>query len=91
MARGRPQRPYKCSWDGDLVEGLYKCPDGPWRINATGEKFSEPDERRAVQRFYEAEARHKAKAEPVLLPILRTDPIVFRPRIPARRRGSFSR
>src|SRR5258706_12377613 len=47
----RPQRPHKCTWDGRLVQGLYKCADGRWRINATGQKFTEPDERRAVQRF----------------------------------------
>ena len=56
MAMGRPQKPYTCSWLGrdgkhPTISGLYKWPDGRWRINATGRKFTEPDERRAVQRF----------------------------------------
>lgn len=48
--RGRPSRPYRTSWGKD-IEGLYKCPDGRWRINATGQKFTEHDERRAVAKF----------------------------------------
>ena len=53
---GRPTRPYRCSWPGpdgqpDVVNGLYKCPDGRWRIVSTGQKFTEPDERQAVARF----------------------------------------
>jgi hypothetical protein len=57
MAMGRPQRPHVCSWidpttgKPEMVPGLYKCPDGRWRINSTGQKFTEADERRAVQRF----------------------------------------
>ena len=47
---GRPQRPYETSW-GEMVPGLYRCPDGRWRITATGRKFTEADERRAVSRF----------------------------------------
>lgn len=50
MAMGRPQKPYQTSW-GDIIPGLYRCPDRRWRINVTGEKFTEPDGRRAVQRF----------------------------------------
>jgi hypothetical protein len=70
MAMGRPQKPYKCSWPGpdgrpELVPGLYKCPDGRWRINATGQKFTEPDERRAVQRFRDWQA---SKLETVAIP-----------------------
>lgn len=37
------------------MPGLYKCPDGRWRISATGAKFTEPDERRAVARFLTAQ------------------------------------
>ncbi|MFA9479826.1 hypothetical protein ACERK3_16200 [Phycisphaerales bacterium AB-hyl4] len=43
--RGRPSRPYRTSW-GENVEGLYKCPDGRWRITVTGQTFTEHDERR---------------------------------------------
>ena len=50
MAMGRPQKPYHTSW-GELIQGLYRCPDGRWRINRTGSKFTEPDERLAVKRF----------------------------------------
>jgi hypothetical protein len=39
---------------------LYKCPDGRWRINATGQKFTEHDERRAISKFRQWEAQHKA-------------------------------
>jgi hypothetical protein len=61
----RPQRPHKCTWDGKLIQGLYKCPDGRWRINATGQKFTEPDERRAVARFLSMQP----KPETVDLPV----------------------
>lgn len=67
----RAQRPHKCSWDGKLIQGLYKCPDGRWRINATGKKFTEPDERRAVQRFQAWEA---TQADTVTLAVPSPDP-----------------
>jgi len=60
MARGRRQIPYRPSWGGDPIPGLYKCPDGRWRINATGQKFTEHDERRAISKFRQWEAQHKA-------------------------------
>jgi integrase len=47
----RQQRPHKCSWNDKLIPGLYRCPDGRWRINATKVKFTEPDERKAVAHF----------------------------------------
>ena len=53
MARGRPTRPYKTSW-GKTIDGLYKLPDGRWRITEglhKGERFTEPNERIAVARF----------------------------------------
>lgn len=46
----RPQKPYRTSW-GELIDGLYKLPDGRWRIVATGERFTERDEFTAVARF----------------------------------------
>src|SRR5436305_856466 len=50
MAMGRPSKPYKTSW-GEIVAGLYLCPDGRWRITETGAKFTETDERLAVAKF----------------------------------------
>src|SRR5690348_4477049 len=47
--RGRPQKPYQASW-GDIVPGLARDSDGRWRIVATGFRFSDADERRAVAR-----------------------------------------
>ena len=63
MAMGRPQKPHTCSWidpntgTNEIVAGLYKCPDGRWRVNRTGQKFTEPDERRAVQRYRDIMAK----------------------------------
>lgn len=48
---GRKAKPHKTTYDGTTIDGLYHCPDGRWRITATGEKFTEADERLAVQRF----------------------------------------
>jgi hypothetical protein len=47
---GRPQKPYRTSW-GELVDGLYKTPDGRWKIVATGERFTEKHEFTAVTKF----------------------------------------
>jgi hypothetical protein len=51
MARGRHQKPYQPSWGGDPVVGLYRCHDGRWRINAINHRYTEADERRAIQKF----------------------------------------
>jgi hypothetical protein len=61
MARGRPQVPDRPSFGGDPIVGLYRCPDGRWRINATGDKFTERDEHRAIARFRQWEAEHKGQ------------------------------
>jgi integrase len=66
MSRGRPQKPHHPSWGGDPIPGLYHCPDGRWRINATGQKFTEPDERRAVQKFLEWKSKNNPQT--VLMP-----------------------
>lgn len=50
--RGRPQKPYQTSWNLP-IPGLARDPDGRWRILATGQRFTEHDERRAIARFYE--------------------------------------
>jgi hypothetical protein len=61
MARGRPQVPYRPKAGGPPIAGLYRCPDGRWRINATGEKFTEHDEHRAIARFRRWEAENSGK------------------------------
>lgn len=61
MARGRRQKPYTPTWGGDPIPGLYKCPDGRWRINATGQKFTEHDERLAISKFRQREAQRNAE------------------------------
>ena len=54
---GRHTKPHVTTYDGTTIDGLYKCPDGRWRITATGQKFTEPDERLAVARFRQWEGR----------------------------------
>ena len=52
MAMGRPAKPYAMQ-DGTIVPGLYRCPDGRWRVNATAAKFTEHNERLAIKKFRE--------------------------------------
>lgn len=56
--RGRKSIPYKAS-DGSTIDGLYKCPDGRWRINATGEKYTCHDEALAISRFRQFQSKQK--------------------------------
>ena len=49
---GRKQKPYQTSWK-DIIPGLARDTNGRWRITATGFRYSEPNERRAVERFYQ--------------------------------------
>lgn len=44
--RGRPAKSYTTSW-GETINGLARGNDGRWRIIATGQRFTEADERRA--------------------------------------------
>ena len=46
---GRRQKPYQTSWK-EVIAGLAHDTDGKWRIVATGQKFRESDERKAVTR-----------------------------------------
>jgi hypothetical protein len=48
--RGRKQRHHVASW-GETIIGRSKRHDGRWRIIGTMKRFTEPDERRAVERF----------------------------------------
>ena len=36
---------------GEVVVGLARDTDGRWRIMATGQRFTEPDECKAVEKF----------------------------------------
>ena len=47
---GRPSKPYRMA-NGREVHGLYRRPDGRWRIVGTNTIFTEHDENRAVHRF----------------------------------------
>src|SRR4051812_41222937 len=64
MAMGRPQKPY-VTQDGTIVQGLYRCPDGRWRVNATGQKFTEADEFKAVTRFRQITGTQPVSTTPV--------------------------
>lgn len=66
---GRKQRPYKASW-GETIDGLYLRHDNRWRIVSTGKVFTEPDERKAVDRFHELSGGYGATVE--VLPVHRT-------------------
>ena len=79
--RGRPTVPHKTAW-GEEVHGLYKCPDGRYRINATGEKYTEHDERLAVKRFREWRAENgqelqmeQMRVDPQELPPIGTEDV----------------
>jgi integrase len=65
--RGRPSRPYRASW-GENIDGLYRKPDGRWRINATGQHFTEHDERVAVARFRQWQQADGRKVVTMALP-----------------------
>jgi hypothetical protein len=47
---GRKQKPYQASW-GEIIPGLAHDTSGRWRVVSTGFRFSEADERRAIDRF----------------------------------------
>ena len=61
--RGRRHKAYRTTW-GEEVPGLYYHDrERRWRIVATGERFREPDERAAVNRFraWQAEQGDRAR------------------------------
>ena len=64
--RGRKAKDHVCSFDGQTVNGLYRKPNGIWRVRATGQEFTEPDERQAVAKF---KALTKAAKSMVKLPL----------------------
>src|SRR5436190_22131413 len=64
--RGRPQARHRMA-DGKEILGLTRRPDGRWRVSATGETFTEPDEKLAVARFLAIAAARDVQS--VLLPV----------------------
>ena len=69
---GRRQAPYRTSW-GEEIYGLHKDKDGRWRITATNERYTEADERRAVQRFRAWETKENP-SDVTLSVVYRGDP-----------------
>lgn len=74
------------------MPGLYKRPDGRWRVMATGQRFTEPDERRAVARFRAMQGPQLVdvpaqigKAEPASPPDENgfTSGLIFKPEVPS--------
>ncbi len=61
--RGRKPKPYVTS-DGEIIAGLAREVDGRWRIVATGQRFTLPDENKAIAKF-----RQMTAAEKVGVPI----------------------
>ena len=50
--RGRKAKDFVCPWNGVTINGLYNKPGtNVWRIRATGQEYTEPDERQAIARF----------------------------------------
>ena len=73
---GRKQKPYQTSWN-EVIPGLSKDYDGRWRIIETGKRFSQSDERLAVQTFREweaANAKRKMSLQIPLSPVTPADP-----------------
>jgi integrase len=60
---GRRSKPYRTSW-GVEVFGLAHDTDGRWRIVATGEKWRDTDERKAVRKFFELTDGAKIQVTP---------------------------
>ena len=48
----RPTKPYFASWLDKHITGLCRLPDKRRRIVATGERYREPDERKAVEIYW---------------------------------------
>lgn len=67
---GRRFKPYQTS-EGATIDGLARDRDGRWRIVATHQRFTEPDEAKAVDRFraWEREQKKAARSETVAVPL----------------------
>jgi hypothetical protein len=69
---GRKTKPFHADWLDRTIDGLVHQPDGRWRIAATGERFTEPDERLAVARFFKLTGKAEPAANAILLPTVQT-------------------
>ena len=60
--KGRPTAYHRTSW-GEKVDGLKRLADGRWKVSGPPVlKFTEPDERLAVARFYEIKSKRNGDA-----------------------------
>ena len=48
---GRKPKSFKTA-ENKTIDGLMRQPDGRWRIIATGQRYTEPDEKLAIAKFY---------------------------------------
>lgn len=55
---GRRHKPYVTSW-GEAIDGLCRDSDGRWRIAGGTLRFSEADERKAIDRFRQIAAANE--------------------------------
>ena len=68
--RGRTPRNWVDPDTNETVNGLYRRPGTDvWRVRATGQEFTEPDERKAIRRFRELTAKAVTR---VKMPATRT-------------------
>jgi integrase len=60
--KGRPTAYYRTSW-GEKIDGLARLADGRWKVSGPDAvKYTEPDERLAVARFREIEAKRNPQS-----------------------------
>jgi integrase len=70
---GRPKAIFKPKTGGDPIVGLMRLKDGRWRVSGPGKiTFTEPDEKFAIARFREIEARRNGQTR-IDLPIGKAD------------------
>jgi hypothetical protein len=74
---GRKQKPYQTSWK-EVIPGLCRDTNGRWRIASTGHRFTEANERRAVEKFYSlsGQSRYPELLE-MKAPVTAISPVVF--------------
>lgn len=65
---GRKQKPYQTSWN-EIIPGLAKDYDNRWRIIETGKRFSQSDERLAIQKFREWESSNSKRKMSLQIPL----------------------
>ncbi len=71
---GRPTAVYHPKFGGEPVVGLHRLADGRWRISGPEKiTFTEPDERLAIARFHDIQAKRNPKGSWVDLPVGEAD------------------